>query len=297
MKKVVVLIFLSFFSYSNTKYINKKESIIQNEKEISQVYELKNKEAKDIKKLILDLFDLKVSYIDNSVLIIGHRELVNESVKLIKEIDKPNKQVLLKIWLIDTSKNLINRVGLNWKLKDPANLIGNLSEFYNGKIGFAELLSSSKNILDIDIDMLKRKDELKIKLMPYITVIDSKEAILRLTDLMETFYNKNVIKSEAGLILSVLPKVKYDYVELDIKFELSSFKAKSIKRNNYIQTIVNIKNNTSIIIGGVNSSENINENSKIPYLSDIPIINRAFRYKTKNNLERDMYIEVGVKII
>lgn len=139
-------------------------------------------------------------------------------------------------------------------------------------------------------------------------VLDNEKGIFKITEEImvgiknSTKKNSNEpIFKEAGLILNVTPKIKgsiYDkYIELDIKIEISNFKIKSAKKQNIINTTINIQNGKSMFIGGNTQLLKEESKSKTPILSDIPFLGMLFTYTTSNNVERELYIEIEAKIL
>ena len=70
-----------------------------------------------------------------------------------------------------------------------------------------------------------------------------------------------------------------------------------MKKQNIIETVINIENNKSMFIGGSTSIVKDDTKSKTPILGDIPIIGSLFTYQTRGNVQREIYMELEAKII
>lgn len=305
----ILLIFLviTYISFSNNTKKQNEEYIPINgiKKDINiQVYTLKNKESKELVEILKGLTNVKISGIDKKILLKGSENEVLELIEIIKNIDIPKEQVLIKATILDTSKNLFDRLGFKWKLNTKNILINILS----GETTFTNILQNAGDILDVDIDALKENGDINIKAIPSIVVLDNEKGIFKITEeIMVGIKNSTKKKSnepifkEAGLILNVTPKIKgsiYDkYIELDIKIEISNFKIKSAKKQNIINTTINIQNGKSMFIGGNTQLLKEESKSKTPILSDIPFLGMLFTYTTSNNVERELYIEIEAKIL
>ena len=269
-----------------------------------QVYSLKNKESKELIEILKGLTNVKISGIDKKIILKGSENEILELVELIKKIDVPKDQVLIKVTVVDTSRNLFDRLGFKWKLK--TNNI--LSSILSGETTFTNILKNAGDILDFDLEALKENGDINIKAIPSIVVLDNEKGMFKITEEIMVGIKNNAKKNsnepifkEAGLILNVNPKIKgspYDkYIELDIKIEISNFKIKSAKKQNIINTTINIQNGKSMFIGGNTQLLKEESKSKIPILSDIPFLGMLFTYETSNNVERELYIEIEAKIL
>ena len=305
-KILILYLFIIHISFSNNKkQIDEYIPIngIKNNINI-QVYSLKNKGSKELIEILKGLTNVKISGIDKKIILKGAENEILELIELIKKIDVPKEQVLIKATIIDTSKNLFDRLGFKWKLK--TNNI--LSSILSGETTFTKILQNAGDILDFDLEALKENGDINIKAIPSIVVLDNEKGLFKITEEIMVGIKNNSKKSsnepifkEAGLILNVNPKIKgsaYDkYIELDIKIEISNFKIKSAKKQNIINTIINIPNGKSMFIGGNTQLLKEEIKSKTPILSDIPFLGMLFTYETSNNVERELYIEIEAKIL
>lgn len=319
---LILYIILATFNYS-IEYINKDINTeskklfinIYNEKNIKKVeeennfyvYKLKNKESSEIIEILKSISNIKMSGIDNSIILYGADKEIHKIEEIIKKIDIKKKQVLVKMYIIDTNKNLFERLGFNWKLKDNLNLTQLASNLIQKNMSFGEILSIGGNFLDVDIDALKEKGDIVIKTIPSIVVLDGEKGLFKITNENFMYTSKNKknnesVEKEAGIIINVTPKIKYtdnndEYVLLNIKSELSSFKTKYSKSKNIIETVVSLKNNSSMFLGGLSSYNNSKSKSSTPIVSNIPIIGAFFTYNNKSKGKREVFIEIEVKII
>lgn len=286
-------------------YENKKDDKKNNTDEV-YVYNVKNKDGISLINALKNIYDVKLSHIDNKVIIKSSKENLEKIKETLKSIDTKKKQVLVKISLIDTNKNLFDRLGINWKLKNESNLPQKALDFLQGKESLSNILMSSSEFLDINIDRLKEKGDIVIKNMPSILVLDGEKAVFKITNenivSISKKENNNVfVSKEAGLIIELLAKIKennsYEYVELSIKTEMSNFKSKSSKSQNIIETVINIKNGQNILVARLNSYSNNNIKTQNTIIADIPIIGSLFNYNTKNKSKREIFFEIEVKII
>ena len=288
------------FSYTNKKMEEKADSLFipislkgknvvkEQDKNFqikkNSVYKLKNKLAIDLLPILNGISEAKIKGIDNFLVITGTDNEISEMCKLIEKLDVEKQQVLLKLNIIDTSKNLFDRLGFKWKLNKNFSFAGVIAEFLGGNLSFSNLLTNNSRLLDVDIDALKENGELVLKSSPNIVVLDGDKGIFKVTD-------------ESIFEIKIEPKIKKDYIQIKLKAEVSNFKSKEMKKQNIIETVINIENNKSMFIGGATSIVKDDTKSKTPILGDIPIIGSLFTYQTRGNVQREIYMELEAKII
>lgn len=264
-----------------------------------EVYILKNKHSSEIIEILKSISDIKITGLDNKIILKGNIDEIKNIIDVIKRIDSKKNQILIKTTIIDTSKNLFDALGFKWKFNGTS-LLKNITD---KNFSFSKLLQSSSDILGINIEALKENGDINIKAIPSILVLDNEHGEFKITDeILVGFSNKSKseiqtpITKEAGLIIDVRPKIKGDnfskYIEISIKIEISNFKIRSSKKKNIINTVVNVLNGTSVFIGGNTQIQKEETKQGVPGLSEIPLIGPLFTYTSSSNVERDMYIEI-----
>lgn len=286
--------------------VEKNNKIINKLTTTNEIYILKNRNALDIMHVISGVNGVKVKGIDNFLILSGVIGEVENLKKLISQIDVQKRQVILKLNVIDTSKNLFDRLGFSWRFNAKGGFTGLISDFITGNISFTSLLTNSSKLFDINIDALKEKGEIVLKSSPNIVVLDGERGLFKITDenifeLNKKGKSENLVSKEAGIIFEVVPKIynvdDMEYVQLKLKAEVSNFQNKTTKKQNIIETVINVENKKHMFIGGSSSIINDKSTKKTPILSDIPIIGSLFTYKNKANIQRDIYMEIEVGIL
>ena len=67
--------------------------------------------------------------------------------------------------------------------------------------------------------------------------------------------------------------------------------------NRQVQTFVRVADNTPFIIGGLISSDSRDIEKRVPILSDIPIIGRAFKRKDQDQLKKEVIVVLTPHVI
>lgn len=295
---------------------NNKETTPQktvNEK-IGEV-ELEYRDVKEISEKLDGLSGFKVVGIDNKVILHGDEKKMEEVRRIIKDLDRPKEQVIIKGRIIDTSSNLFERLGVDWSAstdnQTPAKT-SLIAKFLNGEVSIGSIFSSGGKFLGVDFNLLRENGDIKIEAMPTLMIMENEEGELKVTEEVivgEKKITKNnedyiePIFSEAGIVFRILPEIKKIKNEkkilLKIDTEISNFKLTSnysatsgAKQKNQTKTIISLDDGGSTFIGGLKQNVNKETLRKVPFLSAIPIIGPLFKYKRKNHEVRDIYIEI-----
>jgi type II secretory pathway component GspD/PulD (secretin) len=110
-------------------------------------------------------------------------------------------------------------------------------------------------------------------------------------------------EQDTGVILEVTPQISKDgYVTMNLKpsvteLELSRFTGAYDTHKRATETTVMVKDGETVIIGGLIKSKHERGLKKIPFFGDIPVLGAAFRYKSKDNLDRELVIFITPSIV
>ena len=277
--------------------------------------ELEYRDVKEISEKLDGLSGFKMVGIDNKVILHGDEKKMEEVRRIIKDLDRPKEQVIIKGRIIDTSSNLFERLGVDWSAstdnQTPAKT-SLIAKFLNGEVSIGSIFSSGGKFLGVDFNLLRENGDIKIEAMPTLMIMENEEGELKVTEEVivgEKKITKNnedyiePIFSEAGIVFKILPEIRKmgneKKILLKIDTEISNFKLTSnysatsgAKQKNQTKTIITLNDGGSTFIGGLKQNVNKETVRKVPVLSAIPIIGPLFKYKRKNNEIRDIYIEI-----
>ncbi len=112
-----------------------------------------------------------------------------------------------------------------------------------------------------------------------------------------------------GVTLDITPQVTENgYIILKINPVVSNIADKHIDANGVpylapdikikqLSSLVMVKNNNKILIGGLISKQDGNTNNNVPFLSNIPLIGHLFKSNAKNNQDSELIIVISPHII
>lgn len=333
MKKLYIIYFLALLTFSKNKYVSdeeisklkyipiessiktkvinkgkneKKEENKKNDDVYISTVKVFNIEAKDVVSSLSGINNTKIKNIENSIIISGKKNEVFNILELVHKLDKKKRQILVKINIIETSSNLFDRIGFNWKIGNE-NQDSNILSFLDGKLSLANLFNLGGNFLGVDIDALKEKGEIIIKSTPALNIVEGSDGEIKITSEMILGLNKKKEEKytnyEAGMIIKINPRIRKrsfnEYIDLQIYTEMSNFKLFGNdrgKEKNVFNTNVMVKNNGSIFIGGLNERNIKKSEDGVKYLSDIPVFGNLFKRRNTTKEKRDIYIEVEASI-
>lgn len=309
MKKISLIFFLFIFQAYSIKVYKPIQKI--SEKKVTNyvkkadtntleyVYKLKYADKEEVIKALNNI--VKINYVNGYLVLIGKSDDINKAKNILKLVDKVKRQILISVNVIETSKNLFDKVGISINKND--NNVNLSSLLKSGEISFLKFLDLGG--LGINIDLLKDKGDISISSLSQILVVENSNANFIIGEDNKLVYKEGkVINDNAGLILKIIPKIVIDddveKIELTIYYESSKFsgvKNSLNKKKNVLETKIILLNNQYRFIGGLKEKiENKNE-SKIPILSEIPLIGRIFTTTGNVKTEKDLYVEVKGVII
>lgn len=198
----------------------------------------------------------------------------------------------------------------------------------NGDLGFGGLvLSAGSDSVNVLIRALQANFKVDILSRPHVRTLDNREAFIQagqqvpVVDGVSVTANGNanpVIRQDrAGIILRVTPKVSPEgVVQLDVSAEKSAFQLTPgsgvpiftdatngniieapVKDITTAETTVSARTGQTIVLGGLITRDQSVVERKVPFLGDIPIIKRLFRYDFADTRRSELLIFLTPHII
>ncbi|WP_369788272.1 type III secretion system outer membrane ring subunit SctC [Rouxiella sp. WC2420] len=249
---------------------------------------------------------------NNSLLIKGSDEQINNAKNIIAALDQPRRHIELSVWIVDLQKSALEQLGVNFKGgfnigqrlgfslnggRSGAVSGGNISSTLDGGEFIAEIIALSKDKL---ANIISRPVILTQENIP--AIFDNSHSIY--TRLLGE-HNVELQKITFGTSVSVLPRfTRNDEIEMMLNVEdgneiVSGGGNESalsplpqVGRTN-ISTIARVPKGKSLLIGGYTRDEQQNEYATIPFLGSLPVVGALFRYQVtqKNETVRVFLIQ------
>jgi len=228
-------------------------------------------------------------------------------------IDRRTPQVLIQSKIVEVTLDKSNQMGVNWQRLGfswkEENVEGEAQTFFP-----LDNTGLTINIFDQDVDLLLQalstETQAEILSQPKVVSLDNKEAKILVGEKVayqQSFgqaaagiTTTSVLFEDVGIELTVTPHVRGEnFIIMEIHSEVSAVKEwrrlsngdeVPIISTKQTDTEVMIKNNSTLVIGGLVNTEKRVSISKIPLLGDIPVISFLFKHKKTENIKKELLV-------
>lgn len=332
-KNNAINIFLTRLDVENEKPISDFKIINIGDKILySNLFNLNEANGTEIVKSLKDLYndEIKITLNEstNQILVIASKEILLNIQDMLNSFDKKVKQVRIESEIVDVSNNLFDELGFEWaygnKEQSNNNFSLNLLNPSGGVFNITRQFTNPSSLLSFSFKFLETNNDLHISSVPTLTIESGKSGEFKVSEEIVVGEKtkkegKKIISEpmfkEAGIIMKVKPIVTDNQeIILEIELEVSDFKFKeSLKRSDInsgtvnaqggskigrtIKTRVRLKNEETILIGGLKRTLKNNSLNKVPVIGDIPVIGNLFKKETNKRESSDMYIKIKAFIV
>lgn len=245
---------------------------------------------------------------------------------LLSRLDIRTPQVMIKVEVLEATTKAIESLGINWSgsFGTYTGPIHNTIFPMNDSLGRNN--SNGENIATTGtfsmsgatavISALLNNTDTKILARPQVMTMNNETAKIELsskeksnqTNLSSTTNNVTTTgntfeEKDTGVILEVTPQISKDgYVTMNLKpsvteLELSRFTGAFDTHKRAAETTVMVKDGETVVIGGLIKSKHEHGLKKVPFFGDIPFLGAAFRFKSKDDTDRELIIFITPSII
>ena len=287
-------------------------------------------------KIFSDKVEIKEFLELNALIVSGAKTVIDEMKLYIKQIDKVVPLVQIDVMIVQYKKSYDIQTGIKANLDKNNTVVTGGSLFPTGDVningssvnslidafnGFGILkLGKVTEAFYLNLKFLEDNSIIKIESTPKISTISGHEAKLAIGEtsyyfeqsnqLINTGITDNILQSgswkstEANLSVSIKPFVSSDEnVTLTILVEKSSFLARvgetapPGKATQKFQSLIRVKNNEMVLLGGLDELQKENTATGTPLLSRIPVISWFFSSKRKAKKNSKLHIFIKPTII
>lgn len=228
--------------------------------------------------------------------------------EVIRKLDTMPKQVLIEVLIAEITLDDSNQFGISWAFKGqgPVSAFGenhtitsstSLGDLAQNTSGLSILLTEANRLTAV-LNANAEANKLNILSAPHILATNNKEAkidvgnevpILRTRTTASAGQDPNTITNDieyrsTGIILTVTPHINEGgYVTLDVQQEVSDAQDATTGginsptiRKRVAKTTMVVKDNQTLVVGGLIQETHNNSRSGLPWLSKIPIIGYLF---------------------
>ena len=286
----------------------------------SKIFRIRYANAKDMIKVLQPLLSaqgvIQVEKRTNSLMVRDSYDRIEKIAELIKQIDKPTPQVVIKTKIVKIDRKVAEELGIRW-------ITGNLSnpnEPTHGEFQFkgdvaqptARLtfgtIRAGVNI-DAILTALEREDRAEIISEPSVRVLDNEEAKVldgkKIPIITLDLAGNRVVKFyDVALKLQVIPHVTPDSsILLELHPELSDLSGEAtaagepIILSSEVKTKLQVKDGETVVIGGILRDRTTTLKKGVPFLSSLPVIGRFFSYTAETRGKSELMIFVTPKLV
>lgn len=267
----------------------------------------------------------------NSLVVTGNPADIDNVEYFLRKVDKVVPVILIEVIIVDVTKKYMVSTGVNAGIGDNSavktqgtifpgvNLtlstqtINDLINSFNG-FGWLNIGKVSTNFY-MSLKALEENGVLKLRSTPKLSTLNSHEATLSIgkteyyleeqnsvigTQNPQNITTKTYKSVNADLSITIMPVVSGDdQVTLNVKVKQSDFTARispnappgSVTRN--FESLIRVKNEEMVLLGGLEENSVSNSGSGIPLLSRIPVLKWVFssRTKEKSNSRLNIFIK------
>jgi type IV pilus assembly protein PilQ len=267
------------------------------------------------------------------VIISDVARVLSEMEKMIKMIDRPERQVLIEARIVEVNTNFARDLGVRWGFtyRDEPNgddlenaaiglggsfLItppgaGGLGTSAGATMGLLFGLLDGNANLAVRLSALETQGEGKIISTPRVTTLNGQKAVIsqgtKIPYTVTSDAGADTKFESAELKLEVTPEINPDgSIIMDVKASNSSVgdvvpqasggSAISINERK-AETKVIVRDGTTTVLGGIFVEEERESDTGVPLLKDIPFLGHLFKSSSKSSSRKEILIFITPRII
>ncbi len=307
-----------------------KQKMDQYQDLMVKTFYLTNAKAKDMVNLLRSMLDVRKIYVneaDNSITMRDTPEKLKLAAKVIAANDLKAAEVVLDVEILEISRTKALQYGWNFS---PQSLTA--TAFQNpsvaatattGGVALSDISNLGKNNIfltlpSVVVNLLKQDSDAQTLANPRVRVMDGQKAKFLIGDripiqtatvqstttaaITSSFEYKDV-----GIKLGIEPDIHLNNtITLKLNMEISTLGDAMDFGNGQKQyrfgtrdtdTVINLQDGETVIIGGMIKDEERKSRVKIPILGDIPVIGRLFSSTDNGTVKTDILMSITPNIV
>lgn len=250
-----------------------------------------------------------------SIIVIADEETNLQIGELIKQLDKPKSQVLIKVAFVELTHNNDSDLGIDASFS--GSIGGGEGNSLSAGTGFGiggpgGLVQLNYDDISVSMNAYAQEGRLEILSRPSILTRNNREALISVGSLVPFAQSGNINSitgqtipqyeyEPIGISLRVTPYITpHGLVELSLFPEISEITDEKIIvadglelpvfATRSAQTVVVTPNGKTVVIGGLMQDNKVESERKVPFLGDIPILGSLFRRTVKKDTKTELLI-------
>jgi len=292
----------------------------------------KSKEIVNLLKTMLDVRKVYVNEIQNSLTVRDTPDKLKLIERIIAANDLKEAEIILDVEILEISRSNSLKYGWNFT---PAGLslsasVQSATPVTNssipaGSIALSELKNLSKDNVFVTlpgliVNLIKQDSDAQTLANPRVRVLNNKKATFHVgeripvqTSIAQTTAVAGYLPAstfdykDVGIKLNIEPTVHLNNtVTLNLKLEISTLEDPLNFGNGQVQykfgtrtteTLINLRDGETVIIGGLIKDEERKSRFKIPILGDIPVLGKLFLSADDGTIKTDILMSITPNIV
>jgi len=288
--------------------LRQEQSQKQDAKQYSYVLPLKNSRPESVRSMVSTLYpDVHVALDSRtrSIQILATPQESRAIQRVIKRIDHSLPQIQIEVKILEVT---------TFSLNDYKNVFSDLTSGFRINYDFDRQAVVPASKLEGFLRYLSKEGRTKILAKPTLLTIDNHLSIIRVGDRIPYVTTKILNQTQVtevhfldtGITLSLHPRLSgKNRVLIEVRAEISSVKLwKELAGAQYpilstrkTDTVVDIQDGQTLVIAGLLDFAEKRNQSKVPILSDLPIIGALFKGEDKEALRSEIVFLIRPKIL
>ncbi|MDR2904851.1 MAG: type II secretion system secretin GspD [Helicobacteraceae bacterium] len=250
----------------------------------------------------------------NVLIAVGMPEEIAIIRDLVRSLDVPRQQVFVQAAIVEVSDNLADQIGITYGVEGASvggNGIYTLGAALTGSVptgissailaqlqktdanGNMRVESATALAVGVGLNLLTTKQAAQVLSEPSVLCVNNKESTIYVGETRSILTSesttsagiptKNYTRQDIGLTLKVKPRLSTnDKVALTIEAQLEGIvgldgSAQPTTTKRRVNTSAIVNDGEPVILGGLIKNEEIQTETRVPYISAIPLLGNLFR--------------------
>lgn len=286
----------------------------------------KDKPKEEASAAFIERFKVVANKETNSLIIISAPADYEKIRGIIQELDLKREQVLVEALIIEITLDDDESFGFDWNAiidtgSGMSGVVASNTGMMAESIQTGGLSGLTVGLLNGTIPSVwailnayQEKTNFKILSTPEIVTLDNQEAVITIGEQIPFLTssrvdeNNNIISTydykDIGIVLKLTPHVnKSGYITMEINQQIkkivegTSLLENPSVYNREITSKITVRNERTIVIGGLIRDDTVTIEQKVPLLGDIPLLGLLFRKDTKQRIRTNLMIFITPHIV
>ncbi|UCB45005.1 MAG: hypothetical protein JSV25_12410 [Spirochaetota bacterium] len=262
----------------------------------------------------------------NSIIIISAPQDYEKIREIIEDLDQKREQVLVEALIVEITLDDDQTLGFDWNVLIDTGI--GMTGVVSSNTGMMAESLQTGGLSGLTVGLLngtipsvwallnasKEETDFKILSTPEIVTINNQEATISIGEQIPFLTsarvdeNNNVISTydykDIGIVLKLTPHInKNGYITMDINQQVkkivegTALLENPSVYNREITSKITVKNERTIVIGGLIRDDAVKIEQKVPLLGDIPLLGLLFRKEIEQRIRTNLMIFITPHII